>query len=67
MSDAFFFTQMEPLSVAVHAAANIGEIKVNDVRRLLATCCTPLTVHLQNVIVFGCGPVGLLLIATAKA
>ncbi|EOR00926.1 hypothetical protein E3P92_00361 [Wallemia ichthyophaga] len=41
---------MEPLSVAVHAAAKIGEIKVND-----------------NVIVFGCGPVGLLLIATAKA
>ena len=41
---------MEPLSVAVHAAAKIGQIAVNE-----------------NVVVFGCGPVGLLLIATARA
>lgn len=41
-----FLTQMEPLSVAVHAAAKIGEIKVNDVSAQLNA---HLTTHLHRV------------------
>lgn len=41
---------MEPLSVAIHAVSNIGQVRAN-----------------QTVAVFGCGPVGLLCMAVAKA
>jgi D-xylulose reductase len=41
---------MEPLSVAVHALASVGNLKTD-----------------QNVAVYGCGPVGLLCMAVAKA
>jgi D-xylulose reductase len=42
--------KIEPLSVAVHAVANIGAFRAT-----------------QSIVVFGCGPVGLLTLACARA
>ena len=44
------FSQMEPLSVAVHAVSKLAQVRAN-----------------QTVAIFGCGPVGLLCMAVAKA
>jgi len=41
---------MEPLSVAIHSVANLGDFRAN-----------------QSIVIFGCGPIGLLCMAVAKA
>lgn len=43
-------SQIEPLGVAVHSVANVGNFRST-----------------QSIVVFGCGPVGLLCMAVAKA